>query len=157
MTKRAQPLVLKQPESSATRTEPQRTADLQRHARKCAICNHADRESIEFEFIYWEDPVDLTEEYNLPSRSCVYRHVEAPDYSLSASAIFATSPDEFSNKEMPPTSPSTTSSAPCAPIPTSRKTASGTSLPKSPSSSTAMFSRTPPTRLNLRWPRRSSR
>jgi hypothetical protein len=77
MTKRTQPLAPKQPESSASRTEPQHAADVQRHARKCAICSHPDRESIEYEFIYWEDPVNLVDEYNLPSRSCVYRHAEA--------------------------------------------------------------------------------
>lgn len=53
------------------------SAALARHIRKCAICRHPQREQIEDDFIRWYDPWTIVEDYELPSRSCLYRHVEA--------------------------------------------------------------------------------
>ena len=61
-------------ESGATRRS---SAALARHIRKCAICRHPQREQIEDDFIRWYDPWTIVEDYELPSRSCLYRHVEA--------------------------------------------------------------------------------
>src|SRR5690348_11931757 len=33
--------------------------DLARHRRKCVVCNHADREEIEEQFIEWRHPGDI--------------------------------------------------------------------------------------------------
>jgi hypothetical protein len=50
---------------------------LGRHTRKCAVCNHPDREQIEDDFLRWHDPWDIADAYDLPSRSSLYRHAEA--------------------------------------------------------------------------------
>ena len=60
--------------SRATRRS---AAALARHRRKCAICRHPQREQIEDDFIRWHDPWEIVNDYELPSRSCLYRHVEA--------------------------------------------------------------------------------
>jgi hypothetical protein len=51
--------------------------NLERHARKCAICHHADREDIDAEFVDWHAPDNIVEAYDLPSRSALYRHANA--------------------------------------------------------------------------------
>lgn len=62
---------------AAARTPAQLAADLQRHARKCAICNHPDCDSIESDFLNWRSEATITLNYQLPSRSSVYRHAAA--------------------------------------------------------------------------------
>jgi hypothetical protein len=54
-----------------------RAATLERHARKCAICNHPDREDIEEDFVHWHSPASLAAQYKLPDRYTVYRHARA--------------------------------------------------------------------------------
>ncbi|MGH9775466.1 MAG: hypothetical protein ACRD50_11025 [Candidatus Acidiferrales bacterium] len=58
-------------------SEKMRRANLSRHTRKCAICNHSELEAINAEFIRWANPFDIQEEFSLPSRSCIYRHAMA--------------------------------------------------------------------------------
>jgi len=48
-----------------------------RHARKCAICNHPDCDSIESDFVNWRSENIIALNYQLPSRSSVYRHAAA--------------------------------------------------------------------------------
>jgi len=79
MKKRTQ---LAHPTPAPARTPAQLAADLQRHARKCAICNHPQREEIESEFLHWEDPHHIVYDFKLPSRSCVYRHADATGLAL---------------------------------------------------------------------------
>ena len=55
----------------------QRSADPARHARRCAICNHPERDAIEEEFVHWFHADRIAERYELPSRSAVYRHAYA--------------------------------------------------------------------------------
>ncbi len=68
-----------QPRSSqdAQRAKRQATTSLERHARKCAICNHADRAAIDDDFVGWRSESTITIDYQLPSRSSVYRHAAA--------------------------------------------------------------------------------
>src|SRR5690348_7912454 len=73
MTRRAQPLTS---EAQRSLLSPRRP-NFARHARKCAICNHPQREAIEDDFFRWDDPVRIYEEYHLPSISSLYRHAEA--------------------------------------------------------------------------------
>lgn len=73
MAKRTQPLAVSQPQSPATAPE---TA-LARHSRKCAICNHPERATIEEEFVRWAEPAGIVEEYELPARSSLYLHAHA--------------------------------------------------------------------------------
>jgi hypothetical protein len=48
-----------------------------RHARRCAICHHPERDAIEEEFVHWFHADRIVEHYELPSRSGVYRHAYA--------------------------------------------------------------------------------
>jgi hypothetical protein len=65
--------------SNGSAGDPERSgrASLSRHARKCAICNHADRASIESDFISWRSETVIALDYRLPSRSTVYLHAAA--------------------------------------------------------------------------------
>ncbi|MFZ0880635.1 MAG: hypothetical protein WA002_14145 [Candidatus Acidiferrales bacterium] len=51
--------------------------DLARHARKCAICRHPDREAIDEAFIHWLNPDKIEDDHNLRSPSGIYRHAHA--------------------------------------------------------------------------------
>jgi hypothetical protein len=52
---------------------------LHRHRRKCAICNHPEREMIEFYFINWRSPYTIASDFRLNNTSAVYRHARALD------------------------------------------------------------------------------
>lgn len=53
------------------------SSNFRRHSRKCAICRHPRREDIEEEFLQWHPPANIQEDYDLPSRSAIYRHAQA--------------------------------------------------------------------------------
>src|SRR6185437_6086283 len=55
----------------------QSNPSFERHARKCAICNHPDCDSIESDFVNWRSEATIALNYQLPSRSSVYRHAAA--------------------------------------------------------------------------------
>lgn len=55
----------------------QSNPSFERHARKCAICNHPDCDSIESDFVNWRSETTIALGYQLPSRSSVYRHAAA--------------------------------------------------------------------------------
>jgi hypothetical protein len=46
---------------------------LERHARKCAVCQHSDRDEIEELFLHWHAPGEIAYDFKLPLRS-LYRH-----------------------------------------------------------------------------------
>lgn len=48
-----------------------------RHERRCSICNHQDRDAIEEAFLDWRRPGDIRFEFNLASRTAIYRHAHA--------------------------------------------------------------------------------
>jgi hypothetical protein len=48
-----------------------------RHSRKCTICNHPERESIDEDFLHWARSERIVRDYNLPSLSALYRHAHA--------------------------------------------------------------------------------
>lgn len=52
-------------------------AAIDRHSRKCRICCHPDRESIEEDFLNWRNPHQIVSEYQLPHYSAIYRHARA--------------------------------------------------------------------------------
>jgi hypothetical protein len=52
-------------------------AALDRHSRKCRICCHPNRESIEDDFLNWRNPHQIVGEYQLPHYSAIYRHARA--------------------------------------------------------------------------------
>ncbi len=51
--------------------------DPERHSRKCSICNHPHRDSIEYDFIHWVRPHSIVCEYQLYDHKTLYRHVQA--------------------------------------------------------------------------------
>ena len=54
-----------------------RAPSFERHRRKCAICHHAERASIEQDFIHWEHPSSIADDYGLEDYRVVYRHANA--------------------------------------------------------------------------------
>jgi hypothetical protein len=71
--------------SSAASTEDQdpdpgdspEPTPLERHARKCSICNHPHREYIEEAFLQWRSPDTIKRCWNLQSRTNIYHHAHA--------------------------------------------------------------------------------
>jgi len=47
------------------------------HQRKCVICHHPDRETIEEMFVHWHSPSRIHRRYMLPDRSSIYDHAHA--------------------------------------------------------------------------------
>src|SRR5271155_1693038 len=56
---------------------PSPPPDLARHARKCAVCSHPDRDAIEGDFVRWAALEKIAERYKLSDRSTLYRHAHA--------------------------------------------------------------------------------
>jgi hypothetical protein len=56
--------------STPSRTPP----DFSRHARRCCVCLHPDRDAIEGDFIRWRSPELIAREYKLANRTSIYRH-----------------------------------------------------------------------------------
>jgi hypothetical protein len=56
---------------------PSPAPDFERHRRKCAVCNHPEREAIEELFIYWHSAGSIQDHFNLPDWSTLYRHAHA--------------------------------------------------------------------------------
>jgi hypothetical protein len=52
-------------------------ASLARHARKCSVCHHADREFIDDDYLRWRSPETIAREYKISHHSVVYRHADA--------------------------------------------------------------------------------
>jgi hypothetical protein len=52
-------------------------ASLLRHQRKCRICNHEHRRTIESRFLFWESARSIVKEFGLGHRSLLYRHAIA--------------------------------------------------------------------------------
>ena len=48
-----------------------------RHARKCVICKHPEREAIEEQFVHWIHADRIVEDHDLPSQTNLYRHAHA--------------------------------------------------------------------------------
>ena len=57
----------------------QKPINLRRHEQNCSICSHSDREEIERDFIEWQSPARIAEEYGIATRTAIYRHGRALD------------------------------------------------------------------------------
>jgi hypothetical protein len=55
---------------------PEPETPLERHERKCVVCHHPERETIEDMFVHWHQPFRMAHDYDLPLRS-LYRHAHA--------------------------------------------------------------------------------
>ncbi len=60
-----------------TQIAVQKSTSLHRHARKCTICHHEDREDIELDFLHWHHCTSITSDYNLKDFRTIYRHAHA--------------------------------------------------------------------------------
>jgi hypothetical protein len=54
-----------------------RRASAARHARKCTVCHHKDREFIDQDYLRWLSPKKIAREYAISHHSVVYRHADA--------------------------------------------------------------------------------
>ena len=52
-------------------------ASAARHARKCTVCHHKDREFIDQDYLRWLSPKKIAREYKISHHSVVYRHADA--------------------------------------------------------------------------------
>jgi hypothetical protein len=51
--------------------------DFARHARRCSVCSHPDRDAIEGDFIRWRSPELIAKDYKIPDRASIYRHAHS--------------------------------------------------------------------------------
>ena len=63
--------------SSPADAVPKARAASARHARRCNVCKHPDREAIELEFLRWRSPDDIATDHGIADRSSIYRHAHA--------------------------------------------------------------------------------
>ena len=69
--------------SRSANSTPRLKTPPERHSRKCAVCNHDDRESIEEAYLNWTSPERIASQFDLSSYASVYRHVEAVGLAAS--------------------------------------------------------------------------
>jgi hypothetical protein len=50
---------------------------LNRHARKCVVCHHPDRDAIEEEFIHWRSPYEIARQFRIADYRSLYRHARS--------------------------------------------------------------------------------
>jgi hypothetical protein len=48
-----------------------------RHEQNCRVCQHAQKDEIERDFVNWKSPAAIAREYELRDRASVYRHAHA--------------------------------------------------------------------------------
>lgn len=71
---------LEVPKKAARRkkTVPEKDlTELERHERKCAICHHPHRETIEEDFLHWHNTFEIAYAFSLGNTRVVYRHAHA--------------------------------------------------------------------------------
>ncbi|HKV05159.1 MAG TPA: hypothetical protein VJO53_08655 [Candidatus Acidoferrales bacterium] len=52
-------------------------ASVSHHKRRCSVCRHPERDAIEEAFLHWESASKITNEFQLPGRTAIYRHARA--------------------------------------------------------------------------------
>ena len=60
-----------------TAARPKRRSAPARHSRKCSVCRHREREAIERDFLSWQSPDRIAEDYGIADHSSIYRHAHA--------------------------------------------------------------------------------
>ena len=61
----------------ASRLPARPLTNLERHSRKCLVCNHPNRADIDEDFLHWRRPERIMRDHDLPDSYCVYRHAHA--------------------------------------------------------------------------------
>jgi hypothetical protein len=54
-----------------------KSVNIGRHEANCSICAHPNREDIERDFVDWQSPTRIAQEYQLSGRTPIYRHASA--------------------------------------------------------------------------------
>jgi len=54
-----------------------KTVNVGRHEANCSVCAHSNREDIERDFMDWQSPLRIAQEYGLSGRMPIYRHASA--------------------------------------------------------------------------------
>jgi hypothetical protein len=70
------------PRRSKRRSAPSPESTLERHQRKCLICSHAERETIDEQFLNWHSPMRIAIHYDLEVRG-LFRHAHATGLYIS--------------------------------------------------------------------------
>jgi len=65
------------PDSLFGKQSRPRRRSLERHSRRCIVCNHPDRETIEQAFLNWQSPEKIAREYGIANHASIYRHAHA--------------------------------------------------------------------------------
>ncbi len=99
--------------------------DFSRHARRCCICSHPDRDAIEGDFIRWHSVELIAREYKIATRKSIYRHAHCTGLFAAGDAAFSKAFSKTRNTF--PSSPPASSFAPPASTRTSTKTETGSS------------------------------
>ncbi len=66
-----------QPRPRAPRAPRRELTDLERHERKCGICQHPLRDAIDDYFMQWYPPRRIAAEFRIPEVRYIYRHAHA--------------------------------------------------------------------------------
>jgi hypothetical protein len=53
---------------------------IERHSRKCSICRHPERQSIDEAFLHWRSPHTIMHCFGILSETTIYRHAHAFDF-----------------------------------------------------------------------------
>ena len=63
--------------TAAIAQQPTRAIDIAHHERRCRICGHPERDAIEEAFLQWRSGLTIQLEFQLGSRTTIFRHAHA--------------------------------------------------------------------------------
>ncbi len=64
-------------ETEALDVDDSALPSIERHSRKCNICRHSERQSIDEAFLHWRSPATITHCFGIPSETTIYAHAHA--------------------------------------------------------------------------------
>lgn len=86
------------PERSIHRDFSPKRESCGRHSRKCQICNHPERHSIEGDFLHWKRAGWIEERYALRGKCTIYRHARATGLDVLRRKSLSRSAEEILDK-----------------------------------------------------------
>jgi hypothetical protein len=67
-------------ETAALDQDDSELTAIERHSRKCSICRHPERQSIDEAFLHWRSPHTIMHCFGILSETTIYRHAHAFDF-----------------------------------------------------------------------------
>ena len=64
-------------ETAALDEDHSELSAIERHSRKCSICRHPERQSIDEAFLHWRSPQTIMHCFGISSETTIYRHAHA--------------------------------------------------------------------------------